>query len=120
VTDAGEFQYEKIEMPERDAVVYRMRGVFSDTSACYDFLTTFKAALPEAPQRLILNLEHLENMYSAGVGIVAAAFTQSRKVGKTLVLVGVPKVVHKTLTLTGVLPAVREYASEAEALDAAV
>lgn len=118
MTEASEFRYEKVEVPDKDAVVYRLRGVLSDTSLCYGFLEAFKADLPEAPQRLILDLGGLENMFSAGVGIVAAAFTQSRGVGKTLMLVAVPKIVHKTLTLTGVLPAVHEYKTEEDALTA--
>lgn len=118
MNEATEFECDRVEMPGDDAVVYRMRGVLSDTSVCYEFLEDFKAALSEAPRRLIFNLQNLENMYSAGVGIVAAAFTQARDEGKTLMLVGVPGVVRKTLTITGVLPVVHEYSTEEEALAA--
>ena len=120
MNDVHEFRVEIIEKPEADAVIYRMHGVLSDTSTCYEFLETFKASLPKAPRRLIFNLEDLENMYSAGVGIVAAGFTQAREIDKVLMLVAVPKIVKKTLTITGVMPVVKEYVTEEEALSASL
>lgn len=112
------FDFEKVEVPESDAVVYRMSGVLGEAQHCYEFLDAYKEALPDAPSRIIFNLQDLENMYSAGVGIVAASFTTARKAGKKLMLVCLGDTVCRTLTVSGVLPEVEMFESEAEALAA--
>jgi len=118
MTNEIEFRVEKIEKPESGAVVYRFSGVMGETQSCYDFLEEFLASLPSAPLRVVFNLGALENMYSSGIGIVANCYTKADEAGKTLVLADVPKVIERTLTLTGIQPMVKEYTSEAEALSA--
>lgn len=113
-----EFDVQKVDRPEADAVVYRFRGVLGDAHHCYQFLESFLANLPDAPARIVFNLQELESLYSAGIGILANCFTKAREAGHELVLAGVSPLAHRTLTITGIEPMVTEYASEDEALGA--
>ncbi len=113
-----EFNYQRVELPDAGAVVYRMDGVFGDTSHCYEFLEAFLEALDTCPPRIVFNLTQLDNMYSSGIGILANCFSKAGAVGKTLSLCGVSPVIHRTLTITGVQPMLKEYATEEEALAA--
>lgn len=112
-----EFRYEKVELP--GAVVYRLDGVFGDTQHCYEFLEDFLECLDTCPDRIVFNMAQLENMYSAGIGILANCFTKARASKKTLSVCCVGPVIHRTLTITGVEPMLKEYATEEEALAAA-
>lgn len=113
-----EFNYQRVEMPDAGAVVYRMDGVFGDTGHCYAFLEAFLESLETSPNRIVFNLTELENMYSAGIGILANCFTKAGAAGKTLSLCGVPPLIHRTLTITGVEPMLKEFATEEDALAA--
>ncbi|MDJ0522606.1 MAG: STAS domain-containing protein [Planctomycetota bacterium] len=113
-----EFRSEKIDMPDAGAVVYRLHGVLGDSQHCYDFLDDFLDCLETCPDKIVFNLAELENMYSAGIGILANCFTKARSSDKTLSICCVKPVIHRTLTITGVEPMLKEYASEEEALAA--
>ncbi len=120
MTHAHTFAYEKVEKPEADAVIYRMSGVLGEAHNCYEFLETFKTDLETAPSRILFNLQNLENMYSAGIGIVAASYTSAKEAGKLLMLVCLGETVCRTLTVSGVLPEVHAYDTEDEALAAPI
>ena len=109
-----EFKVETVE--HEGAVVYRMSGVLGDAHQPHDFHEVFLEALPNLPQRIIFNLEKVENMYSAGIGIVANCFTEAKSADKALILCCVPGHIQKILTLTGVMPLLTAVDTEAEAL----
>lgn len=111
-----EFKVTKVE--HDDAIVYRMSGVLGDAHQPHDFHETFLAHLPSLPTRIVFNLEAIENLYSAGIGIVANCFTEAKSAGKSLVLCCVPARITKILTLTGVMPLLHAEETEAEALAA--
>ncbi len=106
--------------PADGAVVYRMRGVLGDTQHCHDFHEDFQAGLAEAPARIVFNLSGLENLYSAGIGIIASCFTSARSESKAVVLCGCNDVVKRSLTLTGVMPLLHDFESEDEAITASL
>jgi anti-anti-sigma factor len=109
-----EFQVETV---ERDgAICYRMSGVLGDTVHCHDFNERFIEALPSLPGRIVLNLESLENLYSAGIGIVANCYTKAKQEDKVLVIAGASKLITRTLTITGIMPLVPAFATEDEAV----
>jgi anti-anti-sigma factor len=120
VSTEHEFHVEQSLQTEAGAVIYRMSGVLGDAHACYEFLEDFKEALPELPARIVFNLSALDNMYSSGVGIVAASFTSARRMEKSLCLVGVPENIDRTLKITGIRPEVPAYETEEEALAAPI
>ncbi len=110
-----EFHYERIDRPEQDAVVFRMTGVLGESQRAHEFRDEFLAGLDTYPDRIVFSLSGLENMYSSGIGILANCFTEARDRGRTLCACGVPPVIHRTLTITGIVPLLREYESEDEA-----
>lgn len=113
-----EFKVKRVEL--EDAVVYRMSGVLGDAHQPHDFHETFLAHLPSLPQRVVFNCEGVENLYSAGIGILANCFTEAKAAGKTMLLCCVPAHIQKILTLTGVMPILRAVETEAEALEAPI
>jgi anti-anti-sigma factor len=102
------------------AVVYRMRGVLGDTQHCHDFHESFQAGLADSPARIVLNLGGLENLYSAGIGIIASCFTSGRAAGKRVVLCCCNSVIKRSLTLTGVMPLLPDFDTEDEAITASL
>ena len=111
----------KVETVERDgAIIYRMQGVMGDAHQPHDFHEAFLASLPEAPARIVFNVERVENLYSSGIGILANCFTEAKSAGKSLILCCVPKHIEQLLTLTGVMPILRSTATEDEAVAAPV
>ena len=111
-----EFKVEKIE--HDGAVVYRMSGVLGDAHQPHDFHEVFLEDLPKLPTRIVFNLEGIENLYSAGIGILANCFTEAKAAGKSMILCCVPAHITKVLTLTGVMPLLHAEPTEAEALEA--
>ncbi len=111
----------KVEKVERDgAVVYRMQDVLGDAHQPHDFHEAFLASLPDAPTRIVFNLERVENLYSAGIGIVANCFTEAKAAGKSMILCHVPANIVQLLTLTGIMPILRAVETEDEAVAAPV
>jgi len=110
-----EFHYERIDKPEQGAVIFRMTGVLGESHRAHEFRDEFIECLDTCPDRIVFSLSGLENMYSAGIGILANCFTEARARGKTLCASGVPAVIHRTLSITGIVPLLHEYASEDEA-----
>ena len=111
-----EFKVEKVE--QDGAVIYRMSGVLGDAHQPHDFHEVFLEHLPSLPDRIVFNLQDVENLYSAGIGIIANCFTEAKSAGKALVLCCVPGHITKILTLTGVMPLLNAVGTEAEALEA--
>lgn len=114
-----EFHVEKIPTADGRAVVYRLAGAMGDATHCFEFSDAFLEELEAAPPLIVFQIARLDSMYSAGIGILANCFNKARKAGKQLVLAEVPAPIHRTLSITGVIPMLRVYDSEAEALAAA-
>ena len=109
----------KVDTVERDgAIIYRLQGVMGDAHQPHDFHEAFLASLPEAPARIVFNVERVENLYSSGIGILANCFTEAKSAGKSLVLCCVPSHIEQLLTLTGVMPFMQSASTEDEALAA--
>ncbi len=110
-----QLQVEHISSQDGRSLVYRLRGVLGESTYSYEFGEELRQRLKDGPQRVVLNLEQLEYITSAGVGIIAAAFTSARRTDKTLVLAGVPKHVRRVLDICGILDVLKAYDTEAEA-----
>jgi anti-anti-sigma factor len=106
------------DLPEHEAVVYRMGGVLGETESCYHFIDEVRRALDEAPRRLVLNLREIEMLTSSGVGIIATCFTSARNAGKTFGLCCVPKHALKVLEVCGLKALLPIHETEEAALRA--
>ena len=118
MSQAHEFQVEKQDRSAEGAVVYRFGGVMGESQHCYHFFEQFVEDLPSAPDRIVFNLGGLENMFSSGIGIMANCYTKATEAQKSLVLSEVPDVIHRTLTITGIQPMLKQYPSDDEAVAA--
>ena len=111
-----EFNVEKLDRSGDGAIVYRFSGVMGESQSCYHFLESFLEDLPNAPKRIVFSLGELENMFSSGIGIMANCYTKATEAEKSLVLACVPKVITRTLTITGIQPMLKQYDTEDEAV----
>ena len=109
---------EHIWSQDRRSLVYRLRGILGESSYSFEFGEEIRRQLKEGPERVVLNLEHVEYITSTGVGVVAAAFTSAKRANKSFVLCAVPRAVRRVLDICGILDVVRAYDTEAEALRA--
>jgi anti-anti-sigma factor len=98
-------------------LVWRLSGVLTSSKGSYDFLETLRARLQSEPRSVILDLEKVEHITSAGVGIVAAAYTSATNAGVKLVLTALPAQVETVLNLVNFLAVIEHFGTENEALD---
>lgn len=98
-------------------LAWRLSGVLTSSKEAYEFLETLRARLRTDPRSVILDLGKVEHITSAGVGIVAAAFTSATNVGAKLVLTGLPAQVKTVLNLVNFLAVIEHFGTEKEALD---
>ena len=98
-------------------LAWRLSGVLTSSKESYDFLETLRARLRSEPRPVILNLDKVEHITSAGVGIVAAAYTSATNAGVRLVLASLPVQVKTILNLVNLLAVIEHFGTEKEALD---
>ncbi len=98
-------------------LAWRLSGVLTGSKESYEFLEALRARLRSEPRPVILDLERVEHITSAGVGIVAAAYTSAKNTGVALVLTGLPAQVETVLKLVNFLTVIRHFGSEKEALE---
>ncbi|MCC7141614.1 MAG: STAS domain-containing protein [Candidatus Eisenbacteria bacterium] len=109
-------EVEKIEHASPHATVFRISGVLTDTREAFALLDEIRGALHHKVPLVILNLAGIERMTSAGVGIIAAAFTAAQRDGGKLCLVEATERSRQLLELVGLWALVPHCATEAEAL----
>jgi len=71
--------------------------------------------LPEAPRHVILDLEKVTFLSSAGLRVLLIVHRRCAAQGGTLVLTGVGRYAHEVLQVAGLDDVFPRYASEAEA-----
>jgi anti-anti-sigma factor len=97
-------------------LAWRLAGVLASSKEAYDFLEMLRARLRSDPRPVVLDLEKVEHITSAGVGIVAAAYTSATNAGVTLVLVALPAQVEAVLNVVNFLSVIEHFRTEGEAL----
>jgi anti-anti-sigma factor len=97
-------------------IAWRLSGVLTNSKESYAFLDDLRAQLHPQARAVILNLERVEHVTSAGVGIIAAAFTSTAGAKERLVLCGLQQQVEKVLRLVNLLSVVKSFGTEDEAL----
>lgn len=104
-----------------NALVYRIHGIFGETSSSYRFLDHLREEMRSKEfadrERVVFNLEDVEFLSSVGVGILASCYTTAKKANKSFVLAGVSEQASRVLDITGMSGLVPRYASEEDALD---
>ena len=83
----------------------------------YAFLDDLRAQLRERPGAVIINLSRVEHVTSAGVGVLAAAYTSAVNAGARLILAAIPKQAEAVLGILRLLSVIEHDATEDGALD---
>ena len=109
---------EHITSQDGKSLIYRLRGVLGESIYSYEFSDDMRKSVKDGPEKVILNLEKLEYITSAGVGVIAAGYTSAQRAQKRLMLCSVTPKVRRVLEICGILDVVPAYDSEAEALEA--
>ena len=103
------------------ALVYRIHGIFGETSTSYRFLDHLRDEMRSEEyaerDRVVFNLEDVDFLSSVGVGILASCYTTAKKANKSFVLAGVSEQASRVLDITGMSGLVPRYSDEEAALD---
>ena len=75
-------------------IAWRLSGLLTNSKESYAFLEDLRTRLRREPHSVILNLEKLDHITSAGIGIIAAAFTSASSAKSRLVICALPKQVE--------------------------
>ena len=103
--------------PERsDAVVFRLSGKLTDTKESYAFLEQVRGEIRKGVSLVLLNLEGIEYLSSAGVGILAACYTSAKNAGGRMAIAAASEGARKILEIVCLWEALKRYPSEEEAL----
>ncbi len=111
-----QFTWTKPSHSHPEIAIYHLVGLFTGGKDGYDLLEEVRAELTAGAKGVVLNLEGVPRLSSAGVGIIAASFTSARNVGAGMRLSGLSSQARQILTMVGVLGLVGEAPSD----DAAV
>lgn len=108
-----------VELDERTdsgVVIYRLRGLLTNTPESYAFLDEFSQRVRKGARKIILNLEGVEHITSAGVGILAACYTSLTNAGGRMALAHVPPRARVILNVLKMLELLGDHATEEGAL----
>ncbi len=113
-----DFRAECHERHDPEVIVWRLSGTLSSTKESYALLDDLRARLKGRSRPVVLDLAKLEFISSAGVGIIAAAYTSAVHAGVRLALAAVPKQAEMVLKVVNLTAVVACYATEDEAVAA--
>jgi anti-anti-sigma factor len=111
-----EIEVERHESRSPEVTVYRLSGYLSNTPGSYEILEEVRRHVRKHPVPVVVNLENVDHVTSAGIGILAACYTTVVNSGQRFGLACVPKRVVAILTVVKFLDVVPSYASEDEAV----
>ncbi len=111
-------EYEVQQRTEPDASIYKVSGVITDTHEAFQLLEKVREGIQKGPACHILDLTDVPHITSAGVGIIAAAYTSAKGKDKRLVLVGANSRIEQIVKVVGLWSMIEHFDSIAEALQA--
>ena len=109
-------QSERIVHDQPKAVVYRLTGVLTDTKEAFELLDDIRGAIADDYPLIVINLEKIDHLTSAGIGVVAAAYTSAKRDGSRICLAGVADRGRSLLELVGLWSLLDHAQTEMEAL----
>jgi len=111
--------WEKLEwesiVPENPGVILlRLNGALSSSRESYALLDEIRDDLRSNFSKIVINMERVERMTSAGVGILCAAYTSITNSGGKMCLVGVSERNRTLLNLVGLWDQLLHFPGEAD------
>lgn len=89
--------------PVEGVLVYGLAGSLTSEKEAYELLEEIRTRVEGRWRKFVIDLGGVERMTSAGVGILAAAYTSLTRADGTLVLAALPRHCHSILDLVGLL-----------------
>ena len=96
--------------------VYHLSGTFTSSPEAYAFLDQLQERVRKGHTRVVIHLEGVEAVTSAGVGILAAGYTSVTNAGGKMCLAQVPDRARAILSIVGLLTVIGEGPGEEEAV----
>lgn len=109
---------EQDERAEAGVVIYRLQGLLTNTPESYAFLDECAHRIRKGARKIVLNIEGVEHITSAGVGILAACYTSLTNAGGRMALASVPSRARVILNVLKMLELLGDYATEEDAVAA--
>jgi anti-anti-sigma factor len=105
-----------VEHGEAPVTVYHLSGLLTNSPESYAFLDELLDRVRKGHNRVVINLEQVGHITSAGVGILAACYTSVTNAGGKVCLSRVPERGRAILNVVGLLALVGECPTEEEAI----
>ena len=112
-------EIEQVTRQDLPVMVYRLRGTLTNSHESYAFLEEISEQAHENAFRVVVNLEKLDALTSAGVGILAACYTSIHRAGGRMALACVPARTRAILKVVHLLEILGDSPTEEEAVRAA-
>ncbi|MBM3288089.1 MAG: STAS domain-containing protein [Candidatus Eisenbacteria bacterium] len=116
MSDWSKLSVEQVDRKHPPLAIYRLRGGLTSNEMSYEFLERVRSGVRKGPNRVVINLEGMEHLSSAGLGILAACYTSIVNAGGKLCLASIPKRAEMILGVVHFLDVVESAASEEEAI----
>jgi anti-anti-sigma factor len=116
MTQWKNLQVERHDRVEPRVTIWRLSGLLTSGKEGYAFLDDLREALRERPGPVLINLERVEHVTSAGVGVLAAAYTSAANAKTRLMLAAIPRQAHTVLSILNLLAIIEHAETEEEAV----
>ncbi len=111
-----DLEFELEQRADPDATIYHIRGTVTDTPSAFKLLDKVREGLSRGPDLHLLDLTDVPQMTSAGVGIVAAAYTTAQREKKRLILVAPSTRIESILAVVGLWSMIEHFETIDDAL----
>lgn len=99
-----------------EVLIYTLRGGLVGSPHAYELQDDIRAKIAAGARRLVLDLEGVTKIDSAGVGILASLMWSASQAGASLVIAALPPTVEKMLGIAMLLDRIDHTPSRAAAL----
>jgi anti-anti-sigma factor len=100
--------------------IYRLSGALTDSSESYAFLSRVRDDMAADDHAVLLQMEGLGQMTSAGVGVIAAIYTSARNANRLVALAALTRQSEMLLQIVSLNTLISVFKTEGEALGALV
>jgi anti-anti-sigma factor len=104
------------ELTQGPVLIFRLRGVLTSSTESYTFLEKIQDLVHAGSRHIVINMEQVDPLTSAGVGVLAACFTSVTNAGGKISLVKVPDRAKAVLKVVHLYELMGDCADEAEAV----
>ena len=82
-------EWEHLKPENPGVILFRVNGALNGSGECYDFLEDVRKEIKSEIKHVVINLDGVERINSAGVGILCACYTSITNSDGKMYLVGV-------------------------------